>query len=75
MEFIPYLTIVELKWVDLIPQSCTTQRFATFDATQAKEKSYYDQHPTNEFLSLAIEAFGCLHKQVDVFLNDYANAN
>jgi hypothetical protein len=28
--------------VDLLPQSCTTQRFATFDATQAKKKSYCD---------------------------------
>ncbi len=69
------VVIVELKQVDLLPQSCTTQKFVAFDATQAKERSYYDQHPINEFLPLAIETFGCLHKHVDVFLHDYANVN
>jgi hypothetical protein len=44
-----------------------TQRFVTFDAIQAKEKSYHDQHPTDQFLILAIEVFGCLHKQAYVF--------
>jgi hypothetical protein len=27
---------------DLFPHSCTTQGFATFNAIQTKEKSYYD---------------------------------
>jgi hypothetical protein len=48
--------------VDLFPQSCTTQRFDAFDAAQAKEKSYHSQHPTNNFFSLTIGIFGCLHK-------------
>jgi hypothetical protein len=30
-----------------ISWSCTTQKFATFDATQAKEKNYHNQHPIN----------------------------
>jgi hypothetical protein len=29
--------------------------------------NYHDQHPTDQFLPLAIEVVGCLHKQVDVF--------
>jgi len=60
--------------VDLLPRSCTTQGFVTFDTTQAKEKSYHNQHPTNQFFPLAIEVFGCLHKHIDVFLHDCANA-
>jgi hypothetical protein len=60
--------------VDLLPQSCTTQRFATSNATQAKEKSYRNWHPIDQFRLLIIEIFGCLHKHVDVFLHHYANA-
>ncbi len=30
-------------------------------------------HRIDQFLPLAIEMFGCLHKHVDVFLHDYAN--
>jgi len=37
-------------------------------------RSYPNRHPTNQFLPLAIEVFGYLHKHVDVFLHDYANA-
>jgi hypothetical protein len=56
-----------------LPRSCTTQRFATSDVTQAKEKNYHNRHPINQFLPLAIEVFGYLHKHADVFLHDYAN--
>jgi hypothetical protein len=52
----------------------TTQRFVTFDAIQGKEKSYRDQHPTDQFIPLVVEVFGCLHKQAYVFLHDHANA-
>ncbi len=48
--------------------------FVAFDATQANKTSYPNRHPTNQFLPLAIEVFGCLHKHADVFLHDYANA-
>jgi len=41
---------------------------------QTKEWSYFDQHPAHQFLPLAIEVSGCLHKNVDVFLHDCANA-
>jgi hypothetical protein len=46
----------------------------TFDVAQAKEQNYCNQHPINQFLPLAVEVFRCLHKQVDVFLHNYANA-
>ncbi len=59
---------------NLFPWSCATQRFVAFDATQAKEKSYHNQHPTDQFLPLSIEVFECLHKQVNVFLHNCANA-
>jgi len=61
--------------IDLLPQSCATQGFVASDATQANERSYCNWHPTNQFLPLALEICGCLHKHVDVFLHDYANAN
>jgi len=44
------------------------------DAAQAKEMSYHNQHSIKQFLSLAIEVFGCLHKYVDVFLHDCVDA-
>ncbi len=47
------------------------QGFATSDATQVEERSY---HPTNQFLSLTIEIFGCLHKNANLFLQDCVNA-
>ncbi len=49
-------------------------RICYLDATQTKERSYHNWHPTDQFLPLAIEVFGYLHKHVDVFLHDYANA-
>jgi hypothetical protein len=60
--------------MDLLLQSCATQGFVTLDANQAKEKNYRNRHPTNQFLPLTIEIFGCLHKHADVFLHDCANA-
>jgi hypothetical protein len=58
---------------NLFSQSYTTQGFAAFNVTQAKEKNYYDQHPTDRYLSLTIEVFGCLHKQANVFLHKCVN--
>jgi hypothetical protein len=49
-------------------------RIYSSEAIQGKERNYYDQHPTDHFLPLAIEAFGCLDKQDSVFLHDYCNA-
>jgi hypothetical protein len=34
--------ITDPMQVDLLPQSCTIQGFATFDVVQAKEMSYHD---------------------------------
>jgi hypothetical protein len=42
----------------------------TFDVAQAKEKSYRNHHQVDQLLLLAIEIFGCLHKQVDVEKHD-----
>jgi hypothetical protein len=55
--------------VDLLLQSCATWKFVVFETTQAKEKNYFDQHPTNQFLPLTIEVFGCLNKHVDIYLH------
>ncbi len=59
---------------EFISSICTTQGFDVFDATQAKERIYCDRHPTNQFILLTIEVFGCLHKQTCVFLHDCVNA-
>ncbi len=68
------IVIVDPTWVNLLPQFCDTQRFATSNAVQVKERSYCDQHLVDQFLLLAVEVFGYLHKQVDVFLHNYVNA-
>jgi hypothetical protein len=68
------VVITDPTWTDLLPQSCATQGFVASDATQAKEKGYFNQHPIDQFLPLVIEVFGCLHKHVNVFLYNYANA-
>jgi len=68
------VVITDPTWIDLLPQSCATRGFVASDAIQANERSYYNWHPTNQFLPLALEICGCLHKHVDVFLHDYANA-
>ncbi len=57
-----------------ISPTCTTQGFVTSNAAEAKEHNYYDQHPTNQFLPLEMEVFGCLHRHADVFLHNCANA-
>jgi len=68
------VVIVNPTRADLLPRSCTIQGFVASDVTQAKERSYCNQHPTNQFIPLVIEIFGCLHKHVNVFLHDCANA-
>jgi len=67
------VVIIDPTHADLFSQFYPIQRFATFDATQAKEMSHHNQRPTNQFLLLAIEVFECLHKQIDVFLHDCVN--
>jgi hypothetical protein len=44
-----------------------------FDTIKTKEKSYHNQHLTNQFFSLTIEIFRYLYKQVHVFLHNCAN--
>ncbi len=67
------VVIVDPTWIDLFCWSYITWGFVTFEATQAKEKGHCDQHPINHFVPLAIKVLGCLDKQVNVFLHDYAN--
>jgi hypothetical protein len=61
------IVIVDPMRVDLFFRSCASQGFATFYGVQAQQKSYRNQHLIDQFLPLAIEVFGCLHKHVDVF--------
>jgi len=68
------IIIANLTRANLFPRSYITQGFDAFDVAQVKERSYCNWHPTNQFLPLVIEVFGCLHKYVYVFLHDCANA-
>jgi hypothetical protein len=68
------VVIADPTQIDLLLESCVIQGYVAFDAVQAKERNYCNQHPTDQFLPLAIEVFDCLHKHVDVFFHDYANA-
>jgi hypothetical protein len=36
------VVIVDPTRADLLPQSCATQGFTTFDVAQAKERSYHN---------------------------------
>jgi hypothetical protein len=36
------IVIADPMQLDLLPQSCTIQGFATFDVIQAKERSYHN---------------------------------
>jgi hypothetical protein len=68
------IIIIDPTCANFLPQSCTTQGFATSNVTQTKERNYHNQHLTDQFLLLAIQIFECLHKQVDVFLHNCSNA-
>jgi hypothetical protein len=68
------IIIADPTWANLLPWSCATWGFVVFETTQAKERSYYNQHPTYQFLPLTIEVFGCLDKHVDIYLHKCANA-
>jgi hypothetical protein len=68
------VVIVDQTRMDLFLRSCVTQGFVAFDLTQAKERSYRNQQPIDQLLPLVIEVFVCLHKHVDMFLHNCANA-
>jgi hypothetical protein len=68
------VVIVNPTRADLLPRSCTTQGLVASDATQAKEKSYRNGHPIDQFVPLTIEVFGCLHKHVDMILHNCIDA-
>jgi len=46
------IVIANLIQMDLFFRSCATQGFDASNVIQAKEKSYHDQHPTNQFFLL-----------------------
>jgi hypothetical protein len=68
------IVITDPTWMDLFCRSCTTQGFVAYNAFQTKEHNYCDWHPIYQFLPLPMEVFGCLHKHVDLFLPNCANA-
>ncbi len=68
------IVIADPTQMDLLPRSCATQGFVASDVAQVKEWSYHDQHLVDQFLPFAMEVFGCLHKQTDVFLHNCAHA-
>jgi len=67
------VVIIGPMHADLLLQCCTIQEFITSNVFQAKEKNYCNGHPIDQFLPLAIEVFGCLHKQANVFLHNCTN--
>jgi hypothetical protein len=67
------VVIANPTWGDLFPRFCTIQGFVTINAVQAKEKNYCNWHPIDQFLPLANEVFGYLHKHVNVLLHNCAN--
>jgi hypothetical protein len=41
-------------------------------ATQEKTRSYIEQTPSDDFIPLVIETYGCLHFRFDSFFTAYA---
>jgi hypothetical protein len=68
------VVIMDSMHVYLLLQSSKTQGFITSNVAQANKKSYYNWHPIDQFLPLAIEVFGCLDKQANEFLHHCTNA-
>jgi hypothetical protein len=68
------VVIIDPTRTNLFPRSCSTQGFVVFNVAQAKEQNYHNRHPVDQLLPLIMKVFGCLHKQVDVFLHNYVNA-
>jgi hypothetical protein len=66
--------IVDSMWANLLPWSYATQGFVASNVVQAKEISYHNRHPIDQFLPFSIEVFDCLHKHANVFLHNCANA-
>jgi hypothetical protein len=63
------IIIANLSSVDLLPWTTLTLRFTTSKVVHIKERTYKERVATkNKFMPLGIEVFGCLHKQVDTFL-------
>jgi hypothetical protein len=56
------VVIIDPMRVDLFPQSCAIQRFVVSNVAQTKKRSYCEWHPNDQFFTLVIEVFGCLHK-------------
>ncbi len=46
------IVIANPTQANLFPQFYAIQGFFTFDVAQAKERSYHNSHPTNQFLPL-----------------------
>jgi hypothetical protein len=67
LTLVNFITIKPTQ-VDILVWSYSTQGFITSTAIHTKERSCRDQHPT-----LAIEVFGYLDKQANVFLHDCVN--
>jgi hypothetical protein len=67
------IVIVDPMQANLLPWSFATKGFEASNASQAKERNYCNQHPTYQFLPLAIEILGCLYKHADVFLHNCVN--
>ncbi len=68
------VAITNPTWMDLLSQFCEILRFVVSNAIKAKEMSYRDRYPTNQFLPLGIEIFAYPHKHVDMFSHHCANA-
>jgi hypothetical protein len=55
------IVIVDLICADLVSWAASSRGMAMMIATQEKVMSYYDQHLEDNFISLVIDIFECLH--------------
>jgi hypothetical protein len=68
------VVIANPTWTNLLLRPCPIQGFDVSNVAQTKAKSHRKWHPTDQFLPLAIQVFGCLYKHANMFLHHCANA-
>jgi hypothetical protein len=62
------LVITNSTCTNMVQQTSTTTTHAATMVAQEKTQSYAEQAPSNDFIPLAIETYGCLHSCFDSFL-------
>ncbi len=62
------IVVVDSTRIDMVQQALMTTTHAMMIVVQEKTWSYTEWAPSDDFIPLAIETYGCLHFRFDSFL-------